>query len=106
MVFGTKTLLCLSVFLSACSTTPRPLVDVKFWYGDSGKQSLTRQVWQSPVDSISCKSSKFDNYIAMSSEDFSNFFKLFVLGCEKWKKSGFEMTEEEKLLLEQVVKGE
>lgn len=105
MAFGTKTLLSLSVFLSACSSTPRPPVDVKFWYGSSKDVALVREVFAKPVESVSCKDPKVDGYIALSSEDFNKFFKLFVLGCKSWKKEGFELTDEEKLLLDQVSGG-
>lgn len=108
MGFAQKILLSLSVFLNACSHTPthRPPVDVKFWYGSSKLKALARHVWLQPSEKISCGAPEFDNYIALSSEDFARFFQLFVLGCKDWKKEGFELTEEEKLLLDQMVKGE
>ena len=108
MGFAQKILLSLSVFLNACShtATHRPPVDVKFWYGSSKQKALTRQVWMEPTEQISCSTSKFDNYIAMSSEDFARFFQLFVLGCKEWKKEGFVLSEDEKLLLDQAVKGD
>lgn len=108
MGFVQKILLSLSVFLSACShtATHRPPVDVKFWYGSSKLKSLARHVWLQPVEKISCGAPEFDNYIALSSEDFARFFQLFVLGCKDWKKEGFTLSEEEKLLLDQMVKGE
>lgn len=105
MGFAQKILLSLSVFLTAsCSTThERPPVDIKFWFGNPQKAALVREPYVGEKEQVACTSPKFNDYIAMSKNDFINFYTNIIMGCTAWKKKGVQLTPDEEAVLKEAL---
>lgn len=82
-----KTSLILLLSLSACVSGPTPRWDGKIWAGDSARSSIRRA--QENAE-IKAGDPAFDNYMAMSYEDFRSFYSTYVLGCAQWRQ-GIQM---------------
>lgn len=78
------------LLLTSCRSTP-PKINIKWFAGDSRSQALVRR---QENRMIFCKDPDFDNYLALSYEDFQELYTKIILGCTSWKK-GPKMTFEE-----------
>lgn len=81
--------LILLLSISSCAGGPIPKWDGKLWAGDSSRAGLAR-AQDAEGGFIAAADPRFDDYIAMSYEDFRSFMSTYVEGCAKWKQ-GVEM---------------
>lgn len=75
--------LVLILMASSCTIfLPQPQWNGKLWAGDSANVGISRS--QSD-EFIEASDPLFDEYLAMSYEDFRSFYTTYVLGCKQWK---------------------
>lgn len=79
-------LLAISLWLviGGCSHGEIPKWEGKLYAGDSQKGGISRA---QDAEFISAKDAQFDEFIAMSYDDFKSFYSVYVLGCKEWRKS-------------------
>lgn len=59
-----------------------PKWDGKLYAGDSKRAGITRA---QSNESIPANDPRFDDFVAMSYEDFRRFVAVYVYGCQTWK---------------------
>lgn len=75
-------ILPLLLLLASCQTSIPKCPECKFWAGDSSIGGITRK---QDDKSILATDLEFDNYLAIHSDGFKEFMRVYVHGCKVWK---------------------
>src|SRR4051812_40484273 len=72
--------------ITSCTSGPIPRWDGKLWAGDSAHGGITRAQEQDPAKrTIQATDPRFDEYVAMTYEDFRGFVATYIYQCKSWK---------------------
>lgn len=90
--------------ITSCTTGPIPRWDGKLWAGDSARGGITRAQETDPARrTIPANDPRFDDYVALSYEDFRSFVATYVYGCKQWKEGVSMMTPQQAKVRFQIV---
>jgi|GEM_PF-7021292 len=78
--------------ISACKPGT-PTAEVDIFAGESKSQSMVRADNQGNIiDEVKCSDPRLNNYMAMSYDHFKKIYRVYILGCEKWKPCAYTDT--------------